>query len=187
MATKNAKAAAWELAYVILTSAEPPPAPDAECDPVTATDSSCAAVESLARNGSFDRQNHRRDQICNPADSSVVASSPRAKALRQIPAKSSKSWRYTGCSIRWCKRPEYLRQGAVSCWGAWSLANTKGIANRDALFSCLNRRAFRILQRQPEFLRQRLHRRFGALPRAFRFEAPITNSPSPRRDDPANG
>jgi len=49
-------------------------------------------------------------------------------APRQIPAKSGKWGRYTGCSVGWCKRPEYLRQGAVSCWGAGSLANTKGIA-----------------------------------------------------------
>ena len=49
-------------------------------------------------------------------------------APRQIPAKSGKCGRYTGCSVGWCKRPEYLRQGAVRCWGAGSLANTKGIA-----------------------------------------------------------
>ena len=42
---------------------------------------------------------------------------------REEPENVKKNDGYTACSSGECRRPEYLRQGAVSCWGAGSLAN----------------------------------------------------------------
>src|SRR4029077_300105 len=47
--------------------------------------------------------------------------------------------------------------------------------------------SFRIHQRQPELLRQRIDRRARALPRAFGLEAEIADAAAPRRDDAADG
>src|SRR5437867_11637145 len=55
-----------------------------------------------------------------------------------------------------------------------------------ALYS-LDRRAFRILQRQPELLRQRVHRRPAPLPGAVGLESEIADAAAPRRDDAADG
>ena len=52
------------------------------------------------------------------------------------PAKNrAKTPGHSSCSMPGRERPEYLRQGAVSCWGAGSPANTGGIVNNgDAPF-----------------------------------------------------
>src|SRR4051812_48686758 len=47
--------------------------------------------------------------------------------------------------------------------------------------------SFRIHQRQPQFLRQRIDGRAGALPRAFGLEPEIADAAAPRRDDAADG
>jgi hypothetical protein len=53
--------------------------------------------------------------------------------------------RHTTCSMPGCRRPEYLRQGAVSCWGAGSPANTRGIVNKgDAPFFLYRARPWRV-------------------------------------------
>ena len=65
----------------------------------------------------------RHDQKCNRptifVDSGSAESGPNAIKHKEIE-------RYTTCSIGGCRRPEYLRQGAVSCWGAGSPAKTAG-------------------------------------------------------------
>src|SRR5512139_2445579 len=85
--------------------------------------------------------------------------------------------RYIACSIGGCRRPEYLRQGAVSCWGAGSPANQPWgiVLTGDALFLCsaLERRAFGILQCEPQLLGERVHGRPGALPRPFGLEPQV--------------
>ena len=50
----------------------------------------------------------------------------------------------------------------------------------------LHRRAFGILQRQPQLLGQRLHRR-PRFPGTLRFEPQVTDASTPRRNHPANG
>src|SRR5450631_2959993 len=47
--------------------------------------------------------------------------------------------------------------------------------------------ALRILQRQPQLLRERVDRRAGALPRALGLEPQIADAAAPRRDRPADG
>ena len=111
--------------------------------------------------------------------------------------KCLKNVRHTACSIGGCERPEYLRQGAVSCWGAGSPAKQGHRHHGDALFSALTPflttpfasdcRSFRILQRQPQFLRQRLRCRLRVLPGALGFEPQIADPAAPRRDDAADG
>ena len=48
------------------------------------------------------------------------------------------------------------------------------------------RRALRILQRQPQFLGERLDGRAAALPRAFGLEPQVADAAAPRRDDAAD-
>src|SRR2546428_13491035 len=55
------------------------------------------------------------------------------------------------------------------------------------LHLALNRRSFRILQREPQLLRQRIDRRAGALPLPFGLEPEIADAAAPRRDDAADG
>src|SRR5262245_31616190 len=95
---------------------------------------------------------------------------------------------YAPCSIGWRRRPEYLRQGAVSCWGAGSLAKTRrGHHESDApFFFVLDRGAFRVLKRQAQLLRQRIHRRPAALPGPFRLEPQVTDAAAPRRNHAAD-
>src|SRR6476659_10281096 len=57
----------------------------------------------------------------------VIAATKASVARVVEPRKCLKSERYTTCSIGGCERPEYLRQGAVSCWGAGSPAKSGGI------------------------------------------------------------
>src|SRR3954469_21898013 len=45
------------------------------------------------------------------------------------PPKCQEKQRYVPCSIGGCRRPVYLRQGAVSCWGAGSFANSPGASS----------------------------------------------------------
>src|SRR5437899_624156 len=47
-------------------------------------------------------------------------------------------------------------------------------------------RSFRILKRQAELLRQRVHGRARPLPRAFGLEPQIADAAAPRRDDAAD-
>src|ERR1700737_988358 len=49
------------------------------------------------------------------------------------------------------------------------------------------RGAFRVLQREPELLGQRLHRRAAALPLPFGLESKIADAASPRRDHATDG
>src|SRR4029450_4957035 len=51
----------------------------------------------------------------------------------------------------------------------------------------LNGCSFRILQREPQFLRQRIHGRPRPLPLPLGFEAEIADAPAPRGDDAADG
>src|SRR5581483_9542012 len=51
----------------------------------------------------------------------------------------------------------------------------------------LHRGSLRVLQRQPQLLRQRIHRRPAPLPRAFGFEPQVADAAPPRRDDAADG
>ena len=51
----------------------------------------------------------------------------------------------------------------------------------------LNRRAFGILQRQPQLLRERVDRRAASLPGAFGLEPQVADAAAPRRDDAADG
>src|SRR5256885_1579906 len=55
------------------------------------------------------------------------------------------------------------------------------------LHLALNRRSLRILQREPQLLRQRIDRRAGALPLPFGLEPEIADAAAPRRDDAADG
>src|SRR5207245_11032733 len=50
----------------------------------------------------------------------------------------------------------------------------------------LNSGALRVLKRQPELLRQRIHRRAAPLPRALGLEPQIADAAAPRRDDAAD-
>src|SRR5436190_3724425 len=54
-------------------------------------------------------------------------------------------------------------------------------------YGTLDRRALRILQREPELLRERVDRRARALPRAFGLEAQVADAAAPRRDHAADG
>src|SRR5476649_470060 len=53
-------------------------------------------------------------------------------------------------------------------------------------FSWLNRCAFWIHEREPQFLRQRVDRRPRALPGAFGLEPQVADAAAPRRDDAAD-
>ena len=57
----------------------------------------------------------------------VIGPTKRSADDRPGGGKCLKNVRHTACSIGGCERPEYLRQGAVSCWGAGSPAKTMGI------------------------------------------------------------
>ena len=102
-----------------------------------------------------------------------------------IPRKTE---RYTTCSIGRCRRPEYLRQGAVSCWGAGSPAKPLGIAR---IWRCpflfLDCRPLWVLQRQPQLLGQRVNRGSLPLPGPFGFKPEIADATAPGGNDPADG
>src|SRR6266850_4222623 len=55
------------------------------------------------------------------------------------------------------------------------------------LHSALHRCSLRVLQREPQLLRQRIDRRAGALPLPFGLEPEIADTAAPRRDDAADG
>ena len=70
----------------------------------------------------------RRSTSCNHGKFKTVIDPPKQSADdRPGGGKCLKNVRHTACSIGGCERPEYLRQGAVSCWGAGSPAKTMGI------------------------------------------------------------
>src|SRR3954462_1205752 len=56
------------------------------------------------------------------------------------------------------------------------------IARRRARERASNGRSLRVLQRQPQFLRQRIDRGASPLPGAFGLEAEVADAASPRRD-----
>jgi hypothetical protein len=85
-------------------------------------------ADRILRRGIPGQRSRTDDQFRNRLDDSVGSASRDFGILLGFASECVRSVRYTGCSRGWCRRPEYLRQGAVSCWGAGSLANTKGIA-----------------------------------------------------------
>src|SRR5918995_4778825 len=61
-------------------------------------------------------------------------------------------------------------------------------ASKDAaLLLYLDARAFRVLQREAQLLRETVHRRPLPLPRTFRLKPQCADAAAPRRDDASNG
>ncbi len=80
------------------------------------------------------RRNSNADQIKIVID--VTISYAR---FASDPRKCLKTSRYDACSMGGRERPEYLRQGAVSCWGAGSPAKSEGIVMVAMPFSYADR------------------------------------------------
>src|SRR5215210_4972529 len=81
---------------------------------------------------------------------SVIGETVLSLHNRRTPFRRNESGRYDACSKGVCARPEYLRQGAVSCWGAGSPRKSARASSSDGalfLLPIVDRRGLLIVER----------------------------------------